>query len=200
MEGLESMTPLESEKKDLMARLGEIYYKKCKESGNVTAEEAEILEKIARLDQEMPGEDAEYQGSVCPGCGAPVEPDQVFCVNCGIRLVEDDAVTEMHLESDTPKPGNVCPHCGAPVNDDQDMHLESDTPKPGNVCPHCGAPVNDDQDFCIMCGTRLGQPGQQAGGGPAQPEAANVPKRCPGCGKILPPEMHFCTACGTRVD
>ena len=46
MEGLESMTPLESEKKDLMARLGEIYYKKCKESGNVTAEEAEILEKI----------------------------------------------------------------------------------------------------------------------------------------------------------
>ena len=40
MEGLESMTPLESEKKDLMARLGEIYYKKCKESGNVTAEEA----------------------------------------------------------------------------------------------------------------------------------------------------------------
>ncbi len=174
MEGLESMTPLESEKKDLMARLGEIYYKKCKESGNVTAEEAEILEKIARLDQEMPGEDTEYQGSVCPGCGAPVEPDQVFCVNCGIRLVEDDAVTE--------------------------MHLESDTPKPGNVCPHCGAPVNDDQDFCIMCGTRLGQPGQQAGGGPAQPEAANVPKRCPGCGKILPPEMHFCTACGTRVD
>lgn len=140
MEGLESMTPLEAEKKDLMARLGEIYYKKCKESGNVTAEEAEILEKIARLDQEMPGEDTEYQGSVCPGCGAPVEPDQVFCVNCGIRLVEDDAVTE--------------------------MHLESDTPKPGNVCPHCGAPVNDDQDFCIMCGTRLGQPGQQAGGGP----------------------------------
>lgn len=174
MEGLESMTPLESEKKDLMARLGEIYYKKCKESGNVTAEEAEILEKIARLDQEMPGEDTEYQGSVCPGCGAPVEPDQVFCVNCGIRLVEDDAVTE--------------------------MHLESDTPKPGNVCPHCGAPVNDDQDFCIMCGTRLGQPVQQVGGGPAQPEDANVPKRCPGCGKILPPEMHFCTACGTRVD
>lgn len=174
MEGLESMTPLESEKKDLMARLGEIYYKKCKESGNVTAEEAEILEKIARLDQEMPGEDTEYQGSVCPGCGAPVEPDQVFCVNCGIRLVEDDAVTE--------------------------MHLESDTPKPGNVCPHCGAAVNDDQDFCIMCGTRLGQPVQQAGGGPVQPEAANVPKRCPGCGKILPPEMHFCTACGTRVD
>ena len=129
MEGLESMTPLESEKKDLMARLGEIYYKKCKESGNVTAEEAEILEKIARLDQEMPGEDTEYQGSVCPGCGAPVEPDQVFCVNCGIRLVEDDAVTE--------------------------MHLENDMPKPGNVCPHCGAPVNDDQDFCIMCGTRL---------------------------------------------
>ena len=122
----------------------------------------------------MPGEDTEYQGSVCPGCGAPVEPDQVFCVNCGIRLVEDDAVTE--------------------------MHLENDMPKPGNVCPHCGAPVNDDQDFCIMCGTRLGQPGQQAGGGPAQPEAANVPMRCPGCGKILPPEMHFCTACGTRVD
>ena len=88
MEGLESMTPLEAEKKDLMARLGEIYYKKCKESGNVTAEEAEILEKIARLDQEMPGEDTEYQGSVCPGCGAPVEPDQVFCVNCGIRLVK----------------------------------------------------------------------------------------------------------------
>ena len=58
MEGLESMTPLESEKKDLMARLGEIYYKKCKESGNVTAEEAEILEKIARLDQEMPGEES----------------------------------------------------------------------------------------------------------------------------------------------
>lgn len=174
MEGLESMTPFESEKKDLMARLGEIYYKKCKESGNVTAEEAEIFEKIARLDQEMPGEDTEYQGSVCPGCGAPVEPDQVFCVNCGIRLVEDDAVTE--------------------------MHLESDTPKPGNVCPHCGAAVNDDQDFCIMCGTRLGKPGNQAGGGPVQPEAANVPKRCPGCGKILPPEMHFCTACGTRVD
>ena len=48
MEGLESMTPLESEKKDLMARLGEIYYKKCKESGNVTAEEAKILEKIAK--------------------------------------------------------------------------------------------------------------------------------------------------------
>ena len=32
MEGLESMTPLESEKKDLMARLGEIIIKNAKKA------------------------------------------------------------------------------------------------------------------------------------------------------------------------
>ena len=98
----------------------------------------------------MPGEDTEYQGSVCPGCGAPVEPDQVFCVNCGIRLVEDDAVTEMHLESDTPKPGNVCPHCGAPVNDDQDFC--ANVPK---RCPGCGKILPPEMHFCTACGTRV---------------------------------------------
>lgn len=180
---LDEMKNMEDQKQEWMARLGEIYYKNCKTAGEaLTGEAAEIVAKIDELDMNMKQladpaaveEPEEYQGEVCPKCGAPVEPDQVFCVNCGARLDEEEAETEVHIEA-------------------------SDTEEPQeNTCPNCGAPVEEGQGFCIICGMKLGQ--SPAGGQQPGPERPAGPKICPSCGKVLPPQMHFCTSCGTKVD
>ena len=110
---LDEMKNLENQKKEFMAQLGEVYYKNCKADGaDVPGEAAGIIAKIDETDRQMklliepetvrageqepPVEEAEevqseYQGSVCPKCGAPVEPDQIFCVNCGTKLEEEAA-------------------------------------------------------------------------------------------------------------
>lgn len=140
---LDQIKNMEEQKKALMARLGELYYQTLKSAGeHIPAEEAEIVTKIDDMERQMkrltgaeapaleeePSQLTEYQGSVCPKCGAPVEPDQVFCVNCGARLD-----TEMEKEE---------------VETSQEAEA-------GSVCPRCGAPVESGQSFCVVCGNRL---------------------------------------------
>ena len=118
---LDEMKNLENQKKEFMAQLGEVYYKNCKADGaDVPGEAAGIIAKIDETDRQMklliepetvrageqepPVEEAEevqseYQGSVCPKCGAPVEPDQIFCVNCGTKL-EEEAAEQTEIISD----------------------------------------------------------------------------------------------------
>lgn len=177
---------LEDQRKELMAKLGKIYYKTLKSTGKAAPGEAvEIIAEIDRIEAQMRGTtgtemeeqglegesgySSEYQGSVCPKCGAPVEPDQVFCVNCGTRL-------DAELESEEAE--------------------TSEEPEAEGACPRCGAPAEAGQSFCIVCGNRL-EGEEIAGGRPAQPSG---PKICPVCGKVLSPQMRFCTACGTKLE
>lgn len=209
---LDEMKNLENQKKEFMAQLGEVYYKNCKADGtDVPGEAAGIIAKIDETDRQMklliepetvrageqepPVEEAEevqseYQGSVCPKCGAPVEPDQIFCVNCGTKL-EEEAAEQTEIISDI-------------LNDIQSEEREKAADKEidgpeENVCPRCGAPVEEDQGFCIICGAKL----EKAGAGAAyqaEPERPAGPRICPNCGKVLPPQMRFCTSCGTKMN
>ena len=53
-----------------------------------------LLRKAAKKEREAaaepsaaPASSASYASSgVCPKCGAKVEPDDMFCVNCGVKL------------------------------------------------------------------------------------------------------------------
>jgi len=55
------------------------------------------------------------QGAACPGCGAPVKPDDRFCVRCGATLIGVQKPT--------------CPACGAALSEDDQF------------CRKCGARV-----------------------------------------------------------
>lgn len=168
---LDEMKKLEDQRQAWMAQLGEIYYKNCKMAGEpVKGEAAKIIEKLDDLETRMKqlagaGEETseqqvENQGKVCQNCGAPVEEDQVFCVNCGNRL-----------ESPKEEEENTCPNCGAPVEEGQGFCIVcgmklgqslSDGSKKGpqrpagpKICPSCGKVLPPQMHFCTACGTKV---------------------------------------------
>jgi predicted nucleic acid-binding Zn ribbon protein len=65
------------------------------------------------------------QTDVCPNCGRPVEPDDVFCSRCGHSLAEVSGSTEAEEVE------NACPRCGNAF-------------LPGDVfCVKCGAVLDE---------------------------------------------------------
>ena len=93
-----------------------------------------------------------------------MEPDQIFCVNCGTKL-EEEAAEQTEIISDI-------------LNDIQSEEREKAADKEidgpeENVCPRCGAPVEEDQGFCIICGAKL----EKAGAGAACIYGAGAPGR-----------------------
>ena len=89
----------------------------------------------------------------CPKCGTVVDDDELFCSNCGERLVKKTA----HAED-----GN-CPQCGKPKKGEAafcvycgykfDM-LEQITKPRGRICVQCGVGLPDDVIFCHICGCK----------------------------------------------
>ena len=101
----------------------------------------------------------------CAYCGAPMNPDDVFCMYCGKRQPESESEPEPEPE---PEPKTyTCPVCGTVLDGTQ------------RFCPVCGKPVKEDIEaaqredtrrewrFCMNCGTRLGP----------------TDKFCPNCGR-----------------
>ena len=103
---------------------------------------------------------------VCPSCGAELEPDCAFCVECGARLA-DFAPEQKAPEKSAPlrfctECGNMisdsdamfCNNCGARL-DGGDIYSSSTEPTVKR-CPYCGFNTTDsDVVFCIECGTKL---------------------------------------------
>ena len=117
---------------------------------------------------EMPEEAVQL---TCKQCGAVLEPDCIFCVECG-----------------------------APVGKSAPSEPAAPVPRSNAVrfCTECGYRCTDSSAlFCDNCGARLES---IEGGAPAQP-AAPKEKRCPFCGfRTTDPEVLFCVECGTRLS
>ena len=116
---------------------------------------------------------------ICPSCGAPNEPTNRFCDQCGRRLTEPEpAPTPVITAHDQPTAlATSCPSCGAailpgerfcsicgadlmaisPVSTppSEQATLIAPPPSPKLVCPECGDPVLPGERFCDNCGADL---------------------------------------------
>ena len=104
-------------------------------------------------------------GKTCINCGAVIEPDCLFCVECGTRVPDDEPAAA----PEPPAPVRFCTECGARITDPAaafcincgarmdggDIYSYADEPTVKR-CPHCGFNTTDaDILFCIECGTKL---------------------------------------------
>ena len=97
----------------------------------------------------------------CPVCGAPAQPGDSFCENCGASLASDlpqAPVAEVNLPPTVVIPGAV------PASSDSitapgtpvvavPSPVPPSSPPSSLTCANCGAILEPDSAFCDMCGT-----------------------------------------------
>ena len=117
---------------------------------------------------------------ICPSCGAPNDPANRFCDQCGARL-----------EEVAPPVPVGTPAATAPV---------------AAVCPACGAPVLPGEAFCDNCGADL----TALAVAPVAPALTAVPVAAPAaapagqvicavCGATALPGERYCDNCGADL-
>lgn len=132
---------------------------------------------------------------ICQNCGAEIDDDFVFCVQCGTRYVEPSAPAAEPEPVAEPKPQVSEPNRIA--DDNRTTYADGEgadnapAAKPEQrVCQNCGyVIVEADAVFCNNCGTRIEE----------QPQSSNK-KTCKFCGwETTDPEVRFCTECGSKL-
>lgn len=119
----------------------------------------------------------------CPTCGAPNDPVNRFCEQCGARLEPSGPVPSV----------SVAPPAAT-----------------SQTCPNCGAQVLPGQAFCEECGTSLAAAPPASTSAPPvsvdaptmfapAPAVAVAGSICPSCGHQTMPGDRFCDACGATL-
>ena len=140
---------------------------------------------------------------ICQNCGAAIDDEFAFCIECGTRYVEPSAPAAEPEPVAEPEPEPVAEPAApvsAPKNiEDDNRTTYADSEVAGNapaakaeqrVCQNCGyVIVEADAVFCNNCGTRIEK----------QPQSSNK-KTCKFCGwETTDPEVRFCTECGSKL-
>ena len=91
----------------------------------------------------------------CSKCGNIVGDDELFCANCGERLIKavENADDSICPQCGKPKKseGAFCVFCGFKFAGNEPVKIEM--PKE-RTCVQCGERLPDDVLFCHICGTR----------------------------------------------
>lgn len=98
----------------------------CQNCGNIQSKTIKRCLKCSELI--VVDVDNEVNRRLCPNCQSPLEDDQCFCTNCGVKI-ENDVKTEMKDEL-----FNKCPNCNADIDDDSVF------------CTNCGFKLIDEED------------------------------------------------------
>lgn len=122
-------------------------------------EVADLFSQVAALQEEIEKAQAQIKAinsaNTCPSCGAKVDKNDLFCSECGAKIVRD-------------KPNNtgkrICVSCGSPISPNALFCRECGAKQPQQpnngqpsvkICSHCGAEMPPDSIFCAVCGNRI---------------------------------------------
>ncbi len=94
----------------------------------------------------------------CPNCGAPVNPGDRFCQNCGYDLSK----VQGWIDQQNSNSSGYQPEASS-----------------GLTCPNCGAPVKPNDHFCQNCGYDLTQAVQQPVSKESRPVQRSVQNSAP---------------------
>ena len=127
------------------------------EAPEEATEEPKAEEPKAEEPQDEP--DAADGGKIiCTNCGAELDDDCFFCVECGTPVARPK--TEAPA---APAARRFCVECGYQMDDPEAMfcnncgaRLSGESAKPLKKCPRCGFSTdNPEVNFCIECGSRM---------------------------------------------
>jgi len=160
----------------------------------------------------------------CTNCGAALEEDAMFCINCGTPIAKaeepaaDAVIEEEPVVEETPVIEEA-PAIEEVVYDD----ISSLSASASSKCTNCGAVIGEGMKFCVNCGTPAPEKekiaeekvvslfctncGAMVADGMKFCSNCGAPtnatpvqeKRCPSCGLKVEDGMVFCTECGTRL-
>lgn len=136
--------------------IGEKYYNENKEA--VPAGYEEIFAQIEAANKTIAEAEEDMkqlnEGVTCPQCGAKVKKGFAFCTNCGCKMEEKKAESNMvecpNCHKQIPNTSAFCNYCGTKIEKEPEAAKESVQEK---VCRNCGHKLDPDAAFCNMCGT-----------------------------------------------
>lgn len=119
---------------------------------------------LAHTTANTPFPQSQNPESVCAACGAPLNPEQTFCINCGAKI-EQPSKPEAKQESGQKEAQEQEQKAETGCDqDDEDMTeiITSDADelsqalqdKP-ETCPTCGAERTEGRMFCTHCGHKF---------------------------------------------
>lgn len=142
---------------DLYFQLGKAYYETCEDRNNAYVAYFEAINTSLTKINDMKKMIQTLKSVVpCPGCGAEMKREAIFCNICGCEMPKTQYNTVQ------PVSNKVCVNCGNVVADGVNFCMVCGTPvqqvQPQNeavICPACNASCPADADFCISCGNKI---------------------------------------------
>lgn len=137
---------------ELYRRIGEQYCLLHLEDAEETlaalvGQVVQARERIEQYNQQI----AQINGvQKCPGCGAEVPDNALFCNACGTKMPPKpvaapaaDVVVCANCGNQLPAGQKFCSKCGSPIQ------------SPEKTCPNCGKTLPADAAFCTGCGSMV---------------------------------------------
>ena len=160
----------------------------CGTRYEVEAQASEVQIQEEPKEEETPVQEVPQR--ICHNCGAVVDEEFAFCINCGSKyeeVVNQVEQEDIQLESEI-KIEETNQNDMIEIN-----NLSSEENEIHRLCSNCGGQVDEPYIFCPTCGTKYVEPVIE------ETKNIEVPERiCSNCGTIVNDGFAFCPMCGTK--